>query len=159
MTDAEIQQFIKTVFYTYDRALVPKELQEYAKAWGPYVREFDYNLAQQLLPNICLGREFPPRPWEIRVALINYANKITPPPTAQQAWAQYQQIVADINNGTSPNIRVHEVLAATMAALGSVGMNSNFDAKRFESLYETKANEWLKATYAVGMDNSKGQKQ
>ena len=155
MTEAEVQQFIKTVFYTYDRALVPKELTEYAKAWGPYIRDFDYTLAQQLLPNICLGREFPPRPWEIRVALINYTKEITPPPTPQQAWAQYQQILSDINSGTSSSTRVHEVVSATMAALGGIGMNSNFDAKRFESLYETKVNEWLKKTYAVGMEHNK----
>lgn len=152
MTDDELGKFIKTVFYTFDRALVPKELSEYCKAWGPYVKEFDYDLSQQLLPNICLGKEYPPRPWEIRIAILNYTNKITPPPLPQQAWAQYQAIMADINNGAVTNIRVHEVLAATMAALGGVGMNANFDAKRFESLYEAKCNEWLKKTYAVGMN-------
>lgn len=155
MVEAEVQQFIKTVFYTYDRALLPKELAEYAKAWGPYIRDFDYTLAQQLLPNICMGKEFPPRPWEIRVALINYTKQITPPPTPQQAWAQYQHIMAEINNGTAPNVQVHEVLAGVMVSLGGIGMNANFDAKRFEALYETKANEWLKKTYAVGMEHNK----
>ena len=151
MSPEELNQFIKTVFYTYDRALVPKELTEYAKAWGPYIKEFDYEYCQQLLPNICLGKEYPPRPWEIRIAILNDANKITPPPVPQQAWAQYQSIMADINNGAPPTIRVHEVLGATMAAMGGMAMNSNFDAKRFEALYEAKYNEWLKKTY--GMNN------
>jgi hypothetical protein len=150
VTDLELSQFIKTLFFTYDRALVPKDLKEYCSAWSPYIKEFDYSLCQQLLPNICMGREFIPRPWEVRVALINHTKSITPPPSPQQAWAQYQEIMAAVTSGASADIQTHDVLVEVMRALGSAGMNNQFDAKRFEALYVDKTNQWMKKTYWVG---------
>lgn len=150
MTEEEIGKFLKTLYYTYDRVLVPKELKEFTSAWQPYVGEFSYETAQQLLPNICMGKEFPPRPWEVRVALINYTNQITPPPAPQEAWAQYQEIMAAVTNGTAANLTVHDALMATMKAIGGIGMNNQFDAKRFEELYKEKVSQWFKKTYWVG---------
>lgn len=149
MTQDELTQFIKTVFYTYDRILVPKEVKEYAAAWGPYLEEFDYKIALQILPNICMGKEFPPRPWEIRVGLINNANQITQPPPSQQAWAQYQEIMIANNTGAFVQVEVHDVLRDLMRSLGSVSLNNQFDAKRFETLYEDKVKQWFKNTYWV----------
>lgn len=149
MTEDELSQFIKTVYYTYDRILVPKEIKEYAAAWGPYVKEFDYEIALKILPNICMGKEFPPRPWEIRVGLINHTKQITQPPSPQQAWAQYQEILIANNSGAVVEVQVHDVLLELMRSLGSVSFNNQFDAKRFESLYEDKTKEWFKKTYWV----------
>jgi len=150
MTNEEVSQVIKTLYYTYDRALVPKEVKEYTAAWAPYIKEFDHEVVQQLLPNICMGREFPPRPWEVRVFLVNYTKQITPPPSPQEAWAQYQEIMAAVTSGTSANIQVHACLVETMKALRSIGMNNQFDAKRFEELYKDKVNQWFKNTYWIG---------
>jgi len=150
MTDAELAKFIKTVYYTFDRALVPKEVNEYVAAWAPYIKEFDYELAQKVLPNVCLGKEYPPRPWEIRVALMDHEKDIVHPPSAPQAWAQYQVIMADVSSGTTGTHSVHPAVHATLVALGSIGLNNQFDAKRFESLYEDKVKEWFKNTYWMG---------
>lgn len=147
MTEEELCQFIKTVYYAYDRVLVPKELKEYAAAWAPYVKEFDYTLCQQLLPNICMGKEFPPRPWEIRIGIMDYANKITHPPTPPEAWAHYQQILQAVNNGTGAMPETHPVLHEAMAALGPSALNNQYDTKRFEELYKDKVNQWMKKTY------------
>lgn len=59
MTDEELAAFLKTVFYTFDRVLVPKEVKEFVAAWGPYLKEFDYGTAQQILPNVCMGKNSP----------------------------------------------------------------------------------------------------
>lgn len=150
MTDEELGKFIKTLFYTFDRVLVPKEVKEFTDAWRPYVGDFPYDIAIQLLPNICLGKEFPPRPWEIRVGIYNYLNSIVPPPTPQEAWAQYQEIMAAVTSGTSANINLHEALMATMGAMKGIGLNNQFDAKRFEELYKDKVNQWMKNTYWMG---------
>lgn len=149
MTEEELAAFIKTVFYTFDRILVPKEVKEYVVAWGPYIKEFDYPTAQKILPNICMGKEFPPRPWEIRVGLINHTKSITQPPPAQQAWAQYQEIVASNNAGTPVIVQIHEVLRELMLSLGPVSFNNQFDAKRFESLYGDICKAWFQKTYWV----------
>ena len=150
MTEEELVKFIKTVYYTYDRTLVPKELKEYAVAWGPYIREFDYELAQQILPNVCMGKEYPPRPWEIRVALVDYTKRITPPPSPPQAWAQYQTILSEVTSGTQTRHVLHPALHATLVAMQGVSLNNQFDAKRFETLYEDKVKEWFKRTYWTG---------
>ena len=150
MTEQELVKFIKTVYYTFDRSLVPKEVIEYASAWAPYLKEFDYALAQQVLPNVCLGKEFPPRPWEIRVALIDHVSDIDRAPSSPQAWAQYQSMMADVANGTVGNWSVHPALHATLVAVQGIGLNSQFDAKRFETIYEDKVKEWFKSTYGMG---------
>lgn len=150
MTDEELAAFLKTVFYTFDRVLVPKEVKEFVAAWGPYIKEFDYETAQQILPNVCMGKEFPPRPWEIRVGLINHLKSITQPPPTQKAWAQYQEILSSNNAGTPVTLEVHPVLRNLMQSLGPVSFNNQFDAKRFESLYEDICKEWFKKTYWVG---------
>jgi hypothetical protein len=151
MTEEELSKFIKTVFCAFDRMLLPKEIKEYVLAWAPYVGEFDYDLATMLLPNVCLGKEFPPRPWEFRVALINYTKSITPPPPPPQAWVQYQAILVDAANGTVSNEQrdIHDALHMTLYALSGVGLNNQFDAKRFETLYEDKVKEWFKNTYWI----------
>lgn len=150
MTEQELVKFIKTVYYTFDRSLVPREVTEYAAAWAPYLKEFDYALAQQVLPNVCLGKEFPPRPWEIRVALIDHVGDIDRAPSSPQAWIQYQSMMADVANGTVSNWSVHPALHATLVAVQGVGLNNQFDAKRFETIYEDKVKEWFKKTYGMG---------
>lgn len=150
MTEEQLISFIKTVYYTYDRVLVPKEIKEYAVAWGPYIKEFDYDMAQQLLPNICMGKEYPPRPWEIRVGLLNYAKQIIPPPSSQEAWAQYQEILIATTSGAASSVQAHPVLTTVLKALGSISLNNQFDAKRFESLYEDKVKQWFNNTYWIG---------
>lgn len=152
MTEDELSKFIKTVYYTFDRMLVPKEVKEYVAAWAPYIKEFDYEVAVTLLPNVCLGKEYPPRPWEFRVALINLTKSIIPPPSPPEAWVQYQAIMVNATNGTVGNEQrhIHEVLHMTLHALSAVGLNNQFDAKRFETLYEDKVKEWFKNTYWIG---------
>ena len=150
MTDAELAKFIKTVYFTFDRALVPKELSEYVTAWAPYVQEFDYAVAQQVLPNVCMGKEFPPRPWEIRVALIDYTQQIVHPPSTTAAWVFYQQLMTEVASGAVQERVVHPVVQTTLAAISGIGLNNQFDAKRFESLYEDKVKEWFKNTYGTG---------
>jgi len=150
MTDAELAKFIKTVYFTFDRALVPKELSEYVAAWAPYLKEFDYEVAQQILPNVCLGKEYPPRPWEIRVALIDHAKQIAHPPSTTAAWVFYQQLMAEVASGAVQERVVHPVVHATLASISGMGLNNQFDAKRFESLYEDKVKEWFKNTYWIG---------
>lgn len=151
MTEEELVKFIKTVYYTYDRTLVPKELKEYAVAWAPYIKEFPYEVAQQILPNVCMGEEYPPRPWQIRVALINYTKKIPQPPSSPQAWAQYQAILSDVTSGTQTQHSLHPAMHATLIAMQGVSLNNQFDAKRFETLYQDKVKEWFKKTYSTGM--------
>jgi len=152
MTDAELAKFIKTVYFTFDRALVPKELTEYTAAWAPYLQEFDYPVAQQILPNVCMGKEFPPRPWEIRVALIDHTQQIVHPPSTTSAWVFYQQLMIDVASGTVQERVVHPVVHSTLAAISGIGLNNQFDAKRFESLYEDKVKEWFKNTYGIGIN-------
>jgi len=152
MTDAELAKFIKTVYFTFDRTLVPKELTEYVAAWAPYLKEFDYGIAQQILPNVCLGKEFPPRPWEIRVALIDYDKQIVHPPSTTAAWVFYQQLMTDVTNGTVVERPQHPVVHATLVAISGMGLNNQFDARRFESLYEDKVKEWFKNTYGMGIN-------
>lgn len=150
MTDEEVAQVVKTLFYTYDRALLPKELKEYTQAWAPYIKEFPYEVAQQILPNVCMGKEYPPRPWEIRVALMNHTKGITPPPSPQEAWAHYQQVMAAATSGTTVDLHLHPVMVELLVGLRATGLNNQFDAKRFEDLYKDKVNQWLKKTYWVG---------
>lgn len=150
MTEDELAKFIKTLYYSYDRALVPKEIKEYVLAWSPYVQEFPYLIAQQILPNVCIGREYPPRPWEIRVAIMNYTQNITPPPTPQEAWAYYQQVMTAVANGTTADFQLHPVVVDLLVGLRSTGLNNQFDAKRFEDLYKEKVNQWMKKTYWMG---------
>lgn len=150
MTEQELVKFIKTVYYTFDRTLVPKEVSEYASAWAPYIKEFDYEVAQQVLPNVCLGKEFPPRPWEIRVALIDHTQGIEHPPSSTQAWAQYQAMMADVASGTTGQWAVHQALHATLLAVKGAALNNQFDGKRFETIYEDKVKEWFKKTYWIG---------
>lgn len=150
MTDTELAKFIKTVYYTFDRVLVPKEVNEYVAAWGPYVKEFDYDLAQKVLPNVCLGKEYPPRPWEIRVALIDHTKRIPHPPSSTEAWVLYQSIMSEVASGAVTDRQIHEALHATLLAVSTMGLNNQFDAKRFESLYEAKVKEWFKNTYWIG---------
>lgn len=150
MTNDELISFIKTVYYTYDRVLVPKDIKEYASAWGPYVGEFDYDTAQNVLPNICLGRDFPPRPWEIRVGIMNHLQTIDQPPSSPQAWAQYQVMMSDIANGTQSEHNIHPALHATLRAVQGGTLNNQFDAKRFDTLYEDKVKQWFKNIYWIG---------
>lgn len=150
MTEDELAKFIKTLYYTYDRVLVPKDVKEYAQAWAPYVQEFPYEIAQQLLPNVCMGKEYPPRPWEIRVAIMNHTQKITPPPSPQEAWANYQQVMTAVANGTTVDFTLHPVMVELLVALRATGLNNQFDAKRFEDLYKDKVNQWMRKTYWVG---------
>lgn len=150
MTDQELAKFIKTVYSTYDRSLVPKELKEYAEAWAPYIQGFAYDIAQKVLPNVCLGKEFPPRPWEIRVAILDHIRGSNPPPTSPQAWIQYQQIMSDVASGNVREWQVHPALHATLLAIQGAALNNQFDAKRFETVYEDKVKEWFKKTYWIG---------
>jgi hypothetical protein len=58
--------------------------------------------------------------------------------------------MAAVTNGTSANVRIHDALVATLKAMGGIGLNNQFDAKRFEELYKDKVNQWMKNTYWMG---------
>ena len=72
------------------------------------------------------------------------------PPSPTQAWVLYQTIQADVANGTVTKREIHPALHSTLVAVSGMGLNNQFDAKRFESLYEDKVKEWFKKTYWVG---------
>lgn len=151
MTKEELVTFVKLVYATYDRVLVPKDLTEICRAWWPYLNEFELEVAEKHLPNIVMQLNYLPRPGAIRIGILNLANKITPPPIAQEAWANYIEVMNAVNNGAPPSNKArHEVEQATMNALGSLGsLNAQYDRKAFEAMYEAKLSEWSTKMYEV----------
>ena len=151
MTNEELQSFVKLVYASYDRILVPKDLTDVCRAWKPFLQEFDLPTCEKVLPNICMQSLYLPKVWEIRIGVLNYLNKITPPPNAQEAWANYIEAMNSVNNGAPPSNKArHEVEQATMNALGSLGsLNAQYDRKAFEAMYEAKLTEWSTRMYEV----------
>ncbi len=151
MNRQELESFVKLVYASYDRILVPKDLSEIVRAWGPYLGEFDLPTCEKVLPNICMQSLYTPKAWEIRIGVLNYLNKITPPPNAQESWAIYIAIMNDVNNGASRDHAPHPVLVETMKALGkgAGSLSAQYDRKQFEAVYDSKLREFQKQNYGI----------
>jgi len=151
MTNEELQSFVKLVYASYDRILVPKDLTDVCRAWKPFLQEFDLPTCEKVLPNICMQSLYLPKVWEIRIGVLNYLNKITPPPNAQEAWANYVGIMASMNNGASSDHSPHQVLVETMRALGkgAGNLNAQYDRKQFEAVYDSKLRQFQLQNYGI----------
>lgn len=151
MTNEELQSFVKLVYAAYDRILVPKDLADVCRAWKPHIQEFDLPTCEKVLPNLCMQSLYLLKVWEIRIGVLNYLNKITPPPNAQLAWAHYIGVMAAINNGTTSDHTAHPVLVETMKALGKGGgsLSAQYDRKQFEAVYESKMRQFQIQNYGI----------
>ena len=151
MTNEELQSFVKLVYASYDRILVPKDMADVCRAWKPYLETFDLPTCEKVLPNLCMQSLYLPKVWEIRIGVLNYLNKIVQPPNAQEAWAAYVGIMAAVNNGASSDYSPHPVLVATMKALGkgAGNLSAQYDRKQFESVYDSKLRQFQLQNYGI----------
>jgi hypothetical protein len=152
MTQDEMLEIVIKTHAIYDRMLVPKDAKMTAGAWLEFLSEFDAALVWKVIPNICMKSEYLPRPMEIRRGVINYLNKIDPPPVAPGAWGQYVQIMADATSGSGGReYQIHTVLASTIRALGAgaAQVNGQYDRKMFEAIYDQELEKWRTKTYGI----------
>lgn len=155
MTKDEMVEIVIQVHATYDRILVPKDLKTTCSAWWDYLGEFEVGVVKKVIPNICMKSEYLPRPMAIRKGVLNYLNKLDPPPIAQEAWAQYMRIMQQVTSGAGGvEYGIHIVLAQTIQALGSGGaqLNGQYDRKQFEAVYDSQLERWEEKAYGIATD-------
>jgi hypothetical protein len=151
MTKDEALELIRIVHYTYNQTLIRKDEIEIGKAWYPYLKDLELEETRLAFIDLSMESNYQPKPMDIRKATINARTKVPKPPLPNIAWATFQSLIKNANNGAHTPIEVHECLRKTLDSLGDTAytMNDQYDKKRFEAVYEEAVLQYERNLYKV----------
>ena len=151
MEKEQALEFIKIVHNVYSQALPRKDEADVARAWYPYIKDIEFDDAHAAFLDLSMESQFMPKPMDIRKAAIDRRTKIPKPELPNLAWATFQTLIKNANNGNHTPIPIHECLQLCLKRLGDTAytMHSQYDQKRFEAVYEECVREYERSKYKI----------
>jgi hypothetical protein len=151
MEKEQTLEFIKLVHHTYNTGLARKDEPDIARAWHMYIQDLPYEDVLPAFIELSMESQFMPKPMDVRKAAKDRGTKIPKPELPNLAWATFQTLIKNANNGNHTPIPIHECLQLCLKRLGDTAytMHDQYDKKRFEAVYEECVREYEKEKYKI----------
>ena len=154
MDKKECLEVIELLSVSWDKPMDQTTLTARAKAFYEYIGDLPAAAVAKVIKDMAVaGRQWAPRPGELRVEAIAMMQEDALPPSAPEAWSQLQTNRAALYNGTAgtdSHKELHEVLKITIRKLGNnraQDLTTNGDRDMFTSLYEKEREAWILNNY------------
>lgn len=151
MTKVELEDFVREVYATFNQTFYEAEREYVLRAWWNLLRDLDVNGVRAKFLTMAVVAKVMPTPGAIRRAVVESSLESVPP-TPQEAWAQLQKMIQDVNQGThGTQGNVHSVVSDTIRTLGSgaFSLSTNRDRDYFIAVYNDKLATFFADAYSV----------
>lgn len=146
MDKKECMECIEFLSVSWDKPLDPTTLKMRAASFWEYISDLPVIAVKETIKRMAIsGRQWAPKPGELRVATIVMIEGASMPPEPEEAWTELQAIRSAIYSGTNNYEKAGPVLAATMKRLGekATTLTTTGDRDMFLKLYRAERERYL----------------
>lgn len=138
--------------WNQDIPKVDKRYDELVETWSSILADISVHEARKIFKKLkVLDTPWLPRPTTIRKMALK--ERVGTPPKDYEAWGQFRTMADALSVGTVVDEKLHEVILATIKALGgrkALDLTTNGDRELFFRAYADKLAEWEETHYAFG---------
>lgn len=142
----ECLECVEFLSVSWDKPLDPTTMKMRASAYWEYIEDLPLVAVKETIKNMAIsGRQWAPKPGELRVATIGMIEGVPMPPVAEEAWTELMAIRGAIYGGTTNYEKAGPVLASTMRRLGekATTLHTVGDRDMFLKLYNAERERHL----------------
>lgn len=116
MTDAELKEIINVVATNWNVLQMPAQRKDAFPTWKRYLGDLNYGLVIREIDGRALAGGYPPRPGDVRVAVLDMDGNA---PSPEEAWVIASRVRTAIETGVVPE-PMPLLVAETVRAMGRV---------------------------------------
>ena len=150
MQKDELQEVVEFFAVSWNKGISKNEVTLMVKNFWPYMKDLNKTDVLATIQEMSMGRQWAPRPAELRIAALAKSSEDGLPPEPEEAWAILQTISKEIYGGKNNYDKPHEVLRKTIRKLGgtnATALHTNSDRDTFISLYSKIREEYILENY------------
>lgn len=151
MTKVELEDFVREVYASFNQTFYEAEREYVLRAWWNLLKDLEVVDVRRKFLQMAVVAKVMPTPGAIRRTVVESTLESVPP-TPQEAWAELQKMIQEVNQGTvGTRHETHSVLSATIRSLGppAFSLSTNRDRDYFMSVYAEKLAAFYENVYRV----------
>ncbi len=152
MDKHECLAIVELLSVSWDKPIEREVLRTRANGYWTYISDLPAEACEIVIKDMAVGgRQWMPRPGELRVATITMMQGDEPPMSGAEAWADLQDRRSALHDGRAVASKAQPVLKQVMKMLGerATTLHTNGDRDMFVKLYETEREKYLIEQYGI----------
>jgi len=140
VTESQLQEILKRVSANWNTLQLPAQRKQAFPTWERYVGDLSYAAVSREIDARALAGGFPPRPGEVRAAVLDQEGNA---PSPEEAWVIASRVRSAIETGVVPE-PMPLLVAETVRSMGRVS-----NREIFLKVYAERRQTYIAKEYGI----------